>query len=135
MQDMATKIINSDTIVPYLVTTNSCNNIVQVTIIHSITRYSARGLAIAMCNMACCTLLEGTVGTQLPLLVKVMMDPTEDFIHVLALEAMMVPLDLQVVTYFEGPAALNLMPSTTSTHYVIVTWLGHFFERICQLMT
>ncbi len=42
-----------------------------------------------------------------------MTDPTEDLIHALAMEAITVPSDPQVVTYFVNPTALEVMPSTT----------------------
>jgi hypothetical protein len=41
MREMTDEIIHSDTLVTYLVATNICNNVVQVTMAHSIARYSA----------------------------------------------------------------------------------------------
>jgi hypothetical protein len=39
-------------------------------------------------------------------------DVTKDFMHALAMEAMVVPLDGQVMAYFATPTALDVMPST-----------------------
>jgi hypothetical protein len=113
MQDMIAEIISSDTLTPYLVTTNICNNVVRVTVVHSIARYSAGFGGSNMLHGHTLALLGQTVGTQLPLLVRFMTDPTEDFMHALAMEAVMVPSEAQVAAYFANPAALEVTPSTT----------------------
>jgi hypothetical protein len=56
-------------------------------------------------------LLGETVGTQLPMLVKLVDDPLEDLPHALTLEELIVPSDATVDAYFAGAAALDLMPT------------------------
>jgi hypothetical protein len=95
------------------VTTNICNNVVQVTVIHSIAHDSTGFGGSDALHGQKLELLGETVGTQLPMLVKWLEDPTKDFIHALAMEAVTVPTDAQVVAYFANPAALEVIPSTT----------------------
>jgi hypothetical protein len=113
MQEMAAEITNSDTIVPYLVATNICNNVVRVTVIHSIARYSAGFGGSNALHGRTLALLGETVGTQLPMLVKFIDDPLENLVHALAMESVTVPSEAQVLAYFANPAALDLMPSVT----------------------
>jgi hypothetical protein len=113
MRDMIAKIVNSDTLTPYLVTTNIYNNVVRVTVVHSIARYSAGFGGSKALHGHTVALLGETVGTQLPMLVRFMVYPTEDFMHALAMEEVTVPLDAQVTTYFAKLAALEVMPNTT----------------------
>jgi hypothetical protein len=76
MGDMTMEIISSDTLTPYLVATNICNNVVRV--IHSIARYSAGFGGNNALHGHTLALLGETVGAQLPLLVRFMMDVTKD---------------------------------------------------------
>jgi hypothetical protein len=69
MQDMIAEIINRDTLVPYLATANICNNVVCVTVIHSIAPYSAGFGGSNTLHGQMLALLGETVGTQLPILV------------------------------------------------------------------
>jgi hypothetical protein len=80
MQDMVTKITSSDTIIPYLVTPNICNNVVHVTVVHSIACYSAGFGGSNALHGQMLALLGEMVGYQLPMLVLFMEDPTEDLL-------------------------------------------------------
>jgi hypothetical protein len=113
MQDMATEIVNSDTLVPYLVATNICNNVVWITVVHSIAHYSAGFGGSNALHGQTLALLGETVGTQLPLLVKFIADPLEDLVHALAMEDVTVPSEAQVLAYFANPAALDVMLAVT----------------------
>jgi hypothetical protein len=113
MRDMIAEIINSDTLTPYLVATNIGNNVVRVTVIHSIARYSAGFGGSNALHGHTLALLGEKVGTQLPMLVRFLTDPTEDFMHALAMEEVIVPSDAQVTAYFTNPTALEVMPSAT----------------------
>jgi hypothetical protein len=113
MQEMRDDVLNSDTLIPYLVTTNIGNDVVRITVIHSIARYSAGFGGSNALHGQTLALLGETVGAQLPMLVRFLADPTEDLVHALGMEEVTVPLDTQVDTYFATPAAENLMPPTT----------------------
>jgi hypothetical protein len=113
MRTMTDEIINSDMLTTYLVATNICNNKVQVTVAHSIARYSAGFGGSNALHGQVLALLGETVGDQLPMLVKFVDQPGEDLSHALAMEEVTVPSEIQVATYFTNPAAENLMPATT----------------------
>jgi hypothetical protein len=110
MRGMTDEIIHSDTLVTYLTVTNIGNNVVRVTVMHSIARYSAGFGGSNALHGQTLALLGETVGNQLPMLVKFMEDPAEDLPHALAMEAVVVPSEIQVTTYFANPAAENLLP-------------------------
>jgi hypothetical protein len=113
MHAMSNDVINSDTIVPYLVMTNIGNDLVQVTVVYLIARYSA-GFggrnSLHGCTLA---LLGKTVGAQLPMIVQFSGDPANDLLHALGMEEVTVPSDDQVETYFATATAEDLMPGTT----------------------
>jgi hypothetical protein len=113
MHNMMTEIINSNTLVTYLVATDICNNVVQVVTTHSIARYSAGFGGSNALHGQMLALLGKAVGTQLPMLVKFIGDQTEDLIHALAMEGVTVPSDTQVDAYFSLPITKNLMAGTT----------------------
>jgi hypothetical protein len=113
MREMTDEIVNSDTLVTYLMATNIINEVVRITIIHSIARYSAGFGGSNALHGKTLALLGEMVGTQLPTLVRFIADPLEDLAHGLALEAVRVPPDALVDAYFASPVAENLMPSPT----------------------
>jgi hypothetical protein len=53
------------------------------------------------------------MGDQLPMMVQFDPAPDENLAHALALEAVVVPRDALVDTYFATPTAESLMPQTT----------------------
>jgi hypothetical protein len=113
MRRMTDEVINSDTLIAYLTATNRWNNVVRVTVVHSIARYSAGFGGNNAFHGQVLALLGETVGAQLPILVKFVDDPAVDLGHGFAMEDVCVPPDATVDAYFIGPAALNLMPQTT----------------------
>jgi hypothetical protein len=113
MRKMTDEVINSDTLITYLTATNRWNNVVRVTAVHSIARYSAGFGGSNALHGQVLALLGETVGPQLPMLVKFVDDPTEDLAHGFAMEEVCVPSDALIDAYFAGPAALDLMPGTT----------------------
>lgn len=114
MRSMTDEVLNSDTLITYLTATNRWNNVVRVTVVHSIHRYSAGFGGSNALHGKVLALLGETVGNQLPMLVKLVDDPTEDLAHGLTLEQVCVPPDAMVDAYFAGPAAVDLMPSTST---------------------
>ncbi len=113
MRKMTDEVINSDTLITYLTATNRWNNVVRVTRVHSIARYSTGFGGNNALHGQVLALLGETVGSQLPMLVKLIDDPAEDLAHGFAMEEVCVPSDALVDAYFAGPAALDLMPGTT----------------------
>jgi hypothetical protein len=113
MRRMTDEVMNSDTLVTYLTVTNRWNNVVRVTVVHSIARYSSGFGGSNALHGQVLALLGETVGPQLPMLVKFVDDPTENLAHGLAMEEVCVPSDALVDAYFAGPAAVDLMPATT----------------------
>jgi hypothetical protein len=113
MRQMTDEVISSDTLITYLTATNRWNNVVRVTVVHSIARYSAGFGGSNALHGQVLALLGETVGSQLPMLVKLVDDPTEDLAHGFAMEEVCVPSDAIVDAYFAGPTALDLMPGTT----------------------
>jgi hypothetical protein len=113
MREMTDEIIHSDTLVTYLVATNIGNNVVRVTVAHSIARYSAGFGGSNALHGGTLALLGEMVGDQLPMLVKFLDDPAEDLVHALAMEEVIVPTDAQVDAYFLTPTAENLLPPMT----------------------
>jgi hypothetical protein len=97
-------------LVTYLTVTNIGNNVVRITVIHSIAWYSAGFGGSNALHGQTLALLGETVGNQLPMLVKFMEDSAEDLPHALAMEAIVVPSEVQVATYFVNPVAENLLP-------------------------
>jgi hypothetical protein len=113
MRKMTDEVMNSDTLIAYLTVSNRWNDVVRVTVIHSIARYSAGfGGSNALHGQVLAVLGE-TVGPQLPMLVNFVEDPDEDLVHGLAMEEVCVTSDAIVDAYFAGPAAVELMPDTT----------------------
>jgi hypothetical protein len=130
MRTMMDKIINSNMLTTYLVVTNICNNVVQVTVVHMIARCSAGfGGSNALHGKTLALLLGETVGDQLPMLLQFMNNPAENLIHALAKEEVTVLLEAQVTTYFAGPGAENLMPGTT----VPQGGVDMNFSNMCQI--
>jgi hypothetical protein len=113
MRKMADEVINSDTLITYLTVSNRWNDVVRVTVVHSIAPYSAGFGGSNALHGQVLALLGETVGPQLPMLVKFGEDPDEDLVHGLAMEEVWVPSDAIVDAYFAGPAAVDLMPATT----------------------
>jgi hypothetical protein len=113
MQVMTDEIIHSDMLMTYLVATNICNNVVQVMTVHSIARYSAGFGGSNDLHGETLALLGETVGKQLPMLIKCMDDPAEDLTHALAMEAVTVPSEIKVKSYFSNPSVENLLPGMT----------------------
>jgi hypothetical protein len=113
MRKMTDEVINSDTLIAYLTVCNRWNDVVRVTVIHSIARYSAGFGGSNALHGQVLALLGETVGPQLPMLVKFVEDPDEDLVHGLAMEEVCIPSDAIVDAYFAGPAAAELMPATT----------------------
>jgi hypothetical protein len=113
MRGMTNEVINSDTMVTYLVATNICNDVVRVTVVHSIARYSAGFGGSNALHRRTLALLGEKVGTQLPLLVCFTADPDEDLAHGFVMEDVTVPSDGQVETYFGATTALNVISQTT----------------------
>jgi hypothetical protein len=110
---MTDEVINGDTLITYLMVSNRWNNVVRVTVVHRIARYSARfGGSNALPGQAL-ALLGETVGPQLPMLVKLVDNPSKDLGHGLAMEEVCVPSNALVDAYFAGPATVDLMPATT----------------------
>jgi hypothetical protein len=113
MRTVAGEIINSDTLVTYLTATNISNNVVRVTTVHSISKYSAGSGGSNALHGQTLALLGETVGTQLPMLVRFNPDPREDLLQGLTMEAVTIPSDALVDTYFASPVAENIMPQPT----------------------
>jgi hypothetical protein len=113
MRQMMDGVISSDTLITYLTATNMWNNVVRVTVIHSINRYSAGFGGSNALYWRVLGLLGKTVANQLPMLVKFVEDPSEDLAHGLAIEEVCVPPTTLIDAYFAGLAALDLAPSTT----------------------
>jgi hypothetical protein len=113
IRNMTDEVISSDTLITYLMVTNRWNDVVRVTTVHSIARYSAGFGGSNALHGRILALLGETVGTQLPMLVKFVDAPTEDLAHWFAMEGVTVPLEALVDAYFARAAALDLMPDTT----------------------
>jgi hypothetical protein len=96
MHSITDEVVNSDTLITYLVAANICNNVVQVIVAHLIARYSTDFGGSDALYGKMLALLGEMVGDQLPMLVKFMDDPEEDLIHALAMKAVIVPSDAQV---------------------------------------
>jgi hypothetical protein len=107
------EVIGSDTIVTYLTATNIGNDVVRVTTVHSIHKYSAGSGGSNALHGRTLALLGETVGTQLPMLDQFGPNPTEDFPHALGMEAVTVPSDAMIDAYFELPTAGTLLPQPT----------------------
>ncbi len=110
MWDMTDEVIHSESLVMYLVVTTICNDVVCITTIHSIGRYSAGFGGKNTLHGQTLGLLGETVGNQLPMLVKFMEDPAEDLAYGFALENVLVPSDPEVIAYFALPTAGGLLP-------------------------
>ena len=110
MWDMTDEVIHSESLVMYLVVTTICNDVVCITTIHSIGRYSAGFGGKNTLHGQTLGLLGETVGNQLPMLVKFMEDPAEDLAYGFALENVLVPSDPEVIAYFALPTAGVLLP-------------------------
>jgi hypothetical protein len=95
MPEMRDKVLNSDMLDTYLMMTNIGSNVVRVTVVHSIVRYSARFGGSNALHGHTLVLLGKTVGTQLPMLAQFLADSTGDLIHALGMEEVTVPLDAQ----------------------------------------
>jgi hypothetical protein len=93
MRKMTDEVMNSDTIIGSLTVTNRWNNVVRVTVVHSIARYSAGFGGSNALHGQVLALLGETVGPQLPMLVKLLEDPALDLAHGFAMEEFCVPLD------------------------------------------
>jgi hypothetical protein len=104
MREMTTEIVNSDTLVTYLVATYIINEVVRITVIHSIARYSAGFGGSNALHGKTLALLGEMVGTQLPTRVRFIADLLEDL-------AVRMPPDALVDAYFASQVAENLMPS------------------------
>jgi hypothetical protein len=113
MREITDEVINSDTMVTYLVATNICNDVVRITVVHSIARYSAGFGGSNALHGRTLALLGETVGAQLPLLVRFADDPDEDLPHAFAMEEVTVPSDAQVDAYFATATALDVMADVT----------------------
>jgi hypothetical protein len=68
MREMTDEIVNSDTLVTYLVATNIINDVVCITMVHSILHYSAGFGGSNALHGKTMALLGEMVGTQLPTL-------------------------------------------------------------------
>jgi hypothetical protein len=83
MRDMADEIINSDTLILYLVASNSVNGEVWITVIHSIKRYSAGFGGNNALHGKTLGLLREVMDTQLPPLIWFHQDPNHNLLHAL----------------------------------------------------
>jgi hypothetical protein len=126
MRTMAGEIINSDTLVTYLTATNISNNVVRVTTVHSISKYSGGFGGSNTLHGQTLALLGETVGTQLPMLVRFNPDPREDLLHGLTMEAVTIPSDALVDTYCASPVAENIMPQPTVAQGSVAMNLSSF---------
>ena len=78
--------------------------------------YKGAHMGVPVCNLSVCSvhghmlgLLGEMRGDQLPMLVRFDKDPTQNFMHALALEDVTVPTDVLVDGYFATPMATYLM--------------------------
>jgi hypothetical protein len=113
MRKMTDEVISSDTLMTYLTATNRWNGVVRITVVYSIACYSSGFGGSNALHGQILALLGEIVGNQLPILVKLVDDPSEDLAHGFAMEDICMPSDALVDAYFAGPAALDLMPGTT----------------------
>jgi hypothetical protein len=100
MRGMTDEIVHSDTMVAYLVATNTPHGEVRITVIHSIARYSAGFGGSNALHGHTLALLGEMVDGQLPTLVKFDQDPQEDLAHALAVESVTVPPPAAVDAYY-----------------------------------
>jgi hypothetical protein len=95
MINMTNEVINSDTLVTYLIATSICrDDITRVATSYSVARYDAGFGGSDALHGKTVTLLGEMVGNQLPMLVQFDPDPTEEFTHALAMETVMVYLGI-----------------------------------------
>jgi hypothetical protein len=113
MSTMMDEILNSDTLIMYLTATNISADDVRVTIIYSISKYSAGFGGSNTLHGITLGLLGEMVGTQLPPLVQFNVDPGEGLVHTVTMEEVIVPMDALVDTYFGSPIARKLMTQPT----------------------
>jgi hypothetical protein len=139
MREMTDEVMYSDTLTTYLTATNRWNDVVRVTTLHSVAKYSAGFGGSNALHGRVLALLGETVGTQLPMLVILVDDPTEDLAHGFAMEEVCVPSDALVDANFAGVATVDLMPATTvpqggvqmnlsSLCPIPVAWAPHFLD-------
>jgi hypothetical protein len=139
MQRITYKVINSDTLITYFTATNRWNNGVGVTAVHSIAWYSTRFGGSNALHRQVLTLLGEMVGTQLPMLVKLVEAPTEDLAHGFAMEEACVPSDAIVDAHFAGLAAVDLMPgppypkegvqmNLSNLRLIPIAWMPYFLD-------
>jgi hypothetical protein len=95
---MADEITNSDTLIPYLVASNTVNCEVCIIVLHSIKQCSTGfGRSNALPHGKMLGLLGEMVDTRLPRpLLRLNQDPDEDLIHALLIEEVQVPSDTLV---------------------------------------
>jgi hypothetical protein len=111
LQALRDEMINGDVLGTYLVVSNTPHAAPKVTVLHSIARYSAGFGGANALHGKILGLLGETVGDQLPPVVRFIDDDQNvDFLAAITLDAIHVPPGASVKAYFNGPAALDLMP-------------------------
>jgi hypothetical protein len=124
MHTMTDEIVGSDTLVTYLIVTNTINDHARITLLHSIGRYSARFGGSNALHGATLGLLGEMVDSHLPTLVRFSEDPLSDLAYGLRLESVNVPSDTQVDAYFAQTMATNLMPRPQVAQGAVLTNLA-----------
>jgi hypothetical protein len=110
---MPIQMLYSNSLVTYLVATNTGNGSAQVNLLHSAAKYSADFGGSNVLHGRTLALLGEAIGDQLPMMVRFNDDPTENLTHALVLESVIVPTKAQVDANFAAPTAGNLMTAVT----------------------
>jgi hypothetical protein len=113
IRNITNEVIGSDTMVTCLTATNIGNDVVRITTGHSIHKYGAGFGGSNALHGRTLALLGETVGTQLPMLVKFVSAPTENFAYALRMESVIVPSDAILDAYYALPTAEMLLTRPT----------------------
>jgi hypothetical protein len=113
---MIDEIINSDSMEPYLVVSNTPHNAPRITVVHSIGRYSAGFGGSNALHGRELGLLGEMVDDQLPTMVQFLTDADLGLAHGLLLEDVTVQPTNATDAYFATATALEVMPAVTEAN-------------------